>query len=142
MNKQSVRVVFYTLLFGLAVLLSGMSFPASAHAAAARQQHTSIATHAAMANTCPTLSSGSTGTAVITLQNKLNFLYENFSDPRWFLDSPKDFGPFTQDPSHPLQVDGDFGGHTFNAVWDYQSWNGLQVDGVVGPQTWASLGGC
>src|SRR5690348_15351416 len=119
MNKQSGRFVFCALLFGLAVLFSGMSFPAAAHAAAAQQQHVSIATHAAVANTCPTLSRGSNGTAVSTLQKKLNALYENFSDPRWFSNSPNDFGPFTQDPSHPLRVDGDFGGHTFDAVVDY-----------------------
>jgi peptidoglycan hydrolase-like protein with peptidoglycan-binding domain len=79
---------------------------------------------------------------VKALQNRLNYLYRNFSDPLWFDNYPNNFGPYTQDPNKPLAVDGDFGNHTFNAVWDYQWWNGLQVDGVVGPQTWGSLGFC
>lgn len=38
-----------------------------------------------------------------------------------------------------LAEDGDFGPATKNAVQDYQHRHGLQVDGVVGPQTWARL---
>ncbi len=36
-------------------------------------------------------------------------------------------------------VDGDFGGGTLAAVKAFQRSKGLQVDGVVGPDTWAAL---
>ena len=38
------------------------------------------------------------------------------------------------------KVDGIFGGKTKAAVKDYQKAHGLKVDGIVGRQTWASLG--
>lgn len=37
------------------------------------------------------------------------------------------------------EVDGDFGKNTLAAVTEFQSKNGLEVDGVVGQQTWAAL---
>ncbi|MFI6765579.1 peptidoglycan-binding protein [Streptomyces sp. NPDC050355] len=39
----------------------------------------------------------------------------------------------------PLAVDGDFGPRTESWVVYFQDVRGLQVDGVVGPQTWNSL---
>ena len=36
-------------------------------------------------------------------------------------------------------IDGNFGSTTEAAVRDFQSGNGLAVDGVVGPQTWSKL---
>ena len=36
-------------------------------------------------------------------------------------------------------LDGDFGGGTLRAVKAYQRYRGLKVDGIVGPETWASL---
>jgi peptidoglycan hydrolase-like protein with peptidoglycan-binding domain len=38
-----------------------------------------------------------------------------------------------------LDVDGDFGPMTEDAVKEFQSQNGLDVDGIVGPNTWAAL---
>lgn len=40
---------------------------------------------------------------------------------------------------YSLEVDGKFGLRTYSAVRSYQSKNGLSVDGIVGPLTWASL---
>lgn len=37
-------------------------------------------------------------------------------------------------------IDGYYSGKTFKAVQEFQRKNGLKVDGVVGPQTWAALG--
>ena len=39
-----------------------------------------------------------------------------------------------------ITADGDFGPNTNAAVREYQSENGLTVDGIVGQQTWASMG--
>lgn len=39
-----------------------------------------------------------------------------------------------------ITVDGDFGSKTESAVKSYQKKNGLVVDGVVGPKTWAHMG--
>jgi hypothetical protein len=39
----------------------------------------------------------------------------------------------------PLNIDGEFGKLTENAVIDFQKKHGLQVDGVVGRATWAKL---
>jgi uncharacterized protein (TIGR02594 family) len=44
-------------------------------------------------------------------------------------------------PSPNLDTDGDFGPRTENAVRTFQMQNQLQVDGIVGPNTWAKLGG-
>jgi peptidoglycan hydrolase-like protein with peptidoglycan-binding domain len=39
----------------------------------------------------------------------------------------------------PDGIDGYFGTHTQSAVIKYQSDNHIQVDGIVGPQTWATF---
>ena len=142
MHRQFFLLAASLLLVGFAFL----SFAPSTYAATT-QQHSVPVTHANLANSCPPiLSLGSNdngeGFLVGALQNDLNNLYLNYSDTRWFANSPYNFGPYTQDPYHPLLEDGDFGMHTYNAVRDYQAWNGLKVDGIVGPQTWSSLGEC
>lgn len=65
--------------------------------------------------TPPTLRRGSVGDAVLRLQRLLNF--------HEFL----------------IGVDGVFGEQTEHAVRDYQAAHNLDVDGVVGPHTWAML---
>ncbi|WAH36799.1 peptidoglycan-binding protein [Alicyclobacillus dauci] len=64
----------------------------------------------------PTLKSGSTGSAVMTLQRDLNSL--GFSAG---------------------SVDGGFGPKTLSAVKSFQRSRHLQVDGVVGPATWNAI---
>lgn len=63
----------------------------------------------------PVLRKGSNGVYVEVLQKKLN------------------------DAGHNLDVDGDFGKKTLEAVKDYQKVNGLVVDGIVGVKTWEKL---
>ncbi|HSL34485.1 MAG TPA: peptidoglycan-binding domain-containing protein [Candidatus Limnocylindrales bacterium] len=65
----------------------------------------------------PTLRKGSRGPSVVDLQGRLN---DRGADP-------------------PLATDGIFGKLTKAAVISYQSKNGLDPDGVVGPLTWGSL---
>jgi hypothetical protein len=60
---------------------------------------------------------GSTGPAVSRLQDRLREL-----------------------GSDPGATDGDFGPLTEAAVRDFQAKHNLEVDGVVGPQTWGALG--
>jgi murein L,D-transpeptidase YcbB/YkuD len=38
-----------------------------------------------------------------------------------------------------VEADGQFGNDTKNAVLRYQSWNGLEADGEVGPMTWKKM---
>jgi hypothetical protein len=65
----------------------------------------------------PTLRKGSRGPSVVELQERLN----------------------TRGADPPLNTDGIFGKLTKAAVVSYQSQNGLDPDGVVGPLTWGSL---
>jgi peptidoglycan hydrolase-like protein with peptidoglycan-binding domain len=64
----------------------------------------------------PTIKEGSKGEAVKGLQNALN-----------------------TKSSVVLSVDGVFGSRTESAVRQFQSDNGLDVDGIVGPGTWGAL---
>ena len=63
----------------------------------------------------PTVQKGSAGTAVMELQSKLRVLGYN------------------------IVADGDFGSKTLAAVRDFQKKYGLEVDGIVGKNTWAKL---
>lgn len=68
-----------------------------------------------------TVSYGSVGSDVRVLQEKLN---------------KKGFRGLS---SLPLEVDGEFGMNTLFAVRSFQLAKGLEVDGIVGPKTWAKL---
>lgn len=70
------------------------------------------------ASAAPTLRVGARGQAVADLQRRL-----------------------TAAGFDPGGVDGSFGPRTLAAVRAYQAARGLEVDGVVGPQTWGSLRG-
>lgn len=48
---------------------------------------------------------------------------------------------YTDPNGNPLKVDNDFGGNTAYAVGEFQKNNGLEVDKVIGPKTWAKLFG-
>ena len=72
-------------------------------------------TTGALAGTQPMLREGDTGTAVKTLQTRLN---------AW---------------GATLATDGDFGPLTLAAVKAFQAAHHLSVDGIVGPLTWAAL---
>ena len=63
-----------------------------------------------------TIKKGATGDAVKLLQEHLN----------WYMDPD-------------INVDGDFGAKTEQAVEDFQAWWGLTADGIVGPLTWTAL---
>lgn len=67
------------------------------------------------ANDMPLIKKGSEGSAVLQLQKMLNA------------------------KGYKLTEDGDFGSKTEAAVKAYQKANGLEVDGEVGPMTWAAL---
>jgi hypothetical protein len=68
----------------------------------------------------PKLQYLSQGAAVMDVQSKLNSLLPQ---------------------AVPLRIDGIFGDKTLARVKEFQRSRGLTVDGVVGPKTWAALGG-
>lgn len=68
-----------------------------------------------------TVSYGSVGSDVSALQEKLN--KKGFKGQNGL----------------PLEVDGEFGMNTLFAVRAFQLAKGLEVDGIVGPKTWAKL---
>ncbi len=68
----------------------------------------------------PTVKRGATGDAVTLLQT----LLKRYEYP----------------PFDPGAVDGDFGPNTEQAVRHFQTELNLEVDGIVGPDTWAMLG--
>ncbi|MGO3126915.1 MAG: peptidoglycan-binding protein [Luteimonas sp.] len=74
--------------------------------------------HSASASSTPTLERNDRGPAVSDLQTRL---------------AAAGFSPGT--------ADGIFGARTESAVRSYQSSRGIEVDGVVGPNTWAQLNG-
>lgn len=92
----------------------------------ASTEHQSIAQ-----SNCPLLSYGSTDA---NSQGKVSVM-------QWRLRviGHEDLGQFGAGHSG---VDGIFGSVTLHAVKDFQSQNGLEQDGLVGPKTWAALGGC
>jgi peptidoglycan hydrolase-like protein with peptidoglycan-binding domain len=70
-------------------------------------------------NPMPTLKQGSTGEAVRCLQETLTM---------------GAVGLWEQTPDG---VDGDFGANTAASVRAFQTWAGINADGIVGPKTWS-----
>ena len=52
----------------------------------------------------------------------------------------KKWQSFLNSQGYNLSVDGDFGDNTYSATTDWQSKNGLGVDGIVGKNTWEKAG--
>jgi peptidoglycan hydrolase-like protein with peptidoglycan-binding domain len=104
-----------------AVLLAlGLGMATTGTATAAAAAHTAVAKPHDTCNYTtarPTLSQGSSGAAVRQLQCYLNSSLDD------------DF----------LAVDGQFGPQTRAAVLEFQSCDGIGVDGIVGPVTWGGL---
>jgi len=67
----------------------------------------------------PTLSEGSTGAVVRSLQQVLS----NGASGQW--------------NTSPGAIDGSFGPNTKVSVQAFQTWGGVAADGIVGDQTWA-----
>ena len=67
----------------------------------------------------PTLSEGSSGAAVESLQRVLT----NGAPGQWDVT--------------PQGIDGEFGPKTKASVEAFQTWGGVAVDGIVGDQTWS-----
>ena len=114
--KVSSRVIKValsaTLAIGGAVAVVGVSAPSAFAASSANCHFTSAQ---------PELKEGSSGTAVIQVQCELNFAY------------------VAQFHNGNLVEDGKFGAKTLAAVKGFQQCDGLAVDGIVGPKTWAQL---
>jgi peptidoglycan hydrolase-like protein with peptidoglycan-binding domain len=124
LSKHGLRAILALALLAATLAFGAFSFTPSAHAASTPASLKSAAA-------CPsTIQSGSTGSSVKTLQRELNADYNSI-----FIDYPDAF-------NYPLAVDGQFGPQTRDAVIDFQYWTGIGVDGIVGPQTWHTLGNC
>ena len=54
-------------------------------------------------------------------------------------DEVKQLQTWLIDCGYPIQIDGIFGSETQKAVKQFQEYNGLYADGVVGNQTWSVL---
>jgi lysozyme len=122
-RPQALRVSLMLALSALVVLVSA-AFTASTTARASSDANAS-STQAPLAVNCPTsghptISRGSTGTAVRRAQCLLNLSLNPASHT-------------------PLVVDGDFGPKTDAAVRTFQSCDGITRDGIVGPVTWREL---
>jgi putative peptidoglycan binding protein len=112
--------------FMFAILLCSLLIAVFTFSSVATPRAFAATTHAVSAASpfvaCPpTISEGSTGNTVKTLQRDLNAHIIGVT---------------------PLKVDGIFGSQTKNRVESWQDLNGLAVDGIVGPKTWHSLGAC
>lgn len=99
--------------------------PATAAAAAQGSETTRQNTdRLAVAAQCPpTYSRGDQAEMIAALQNTLNSYPYEVTGP-------------------DLVADGIYGPKTEAAVINFQSWYGLQVDGITGPETWGRLGFC
>lgn len=113
----SISTLLLAGLFTAGLLTVGMR-PNTVHAAAAGSYSASVS--------CPgTLQQGSNGTWVQVVQYTLNWMHHNGGVP-----------------STTLATDGSFGPATKAAVEAWQQSMTLTPDGIVGDQTWSSMGFC
>jgi zinc D-Ala-D-Ala carboxypeptidase len=101
----------------IASLLAVAALTLTLGAVAAPNASAQVSSHCSYTSSEPSLSEGSSGTAVKQLQCQLRFSVL----------------------SSNLTPDGDFGPATLADVKKFQSCAHLTVDGIVGPNTWASL---
>ncbi|MGJ7907094.1 peptidoglycan-binding domain-containing protein [Actinopolyspora sp. H202] len=98
--------------------------PATATAAQSSEDSRQGVTRQAAVAACPaTYSRGDNAEMIVALQRALNDYSYEVKGPDLF-------------------VDGAYGPKTEAAVINFQSWYGLQVDGITGPETWGQLGFC
>ena len=79
----------------------------------------------------PQIGVGSDGAYTEQAQCELNYAYA--------YEVPTNFG---NGDYGGLTVDGQFGANTEAATKDFQSFEDLSVDGIIGPKTWAALDSC
>jgi putative chitinase len=113
-DDDNLRAVTQRVNGGLNGLDSRADFLSKAKAALAQQRAEAIDA-AAPDDARPVLHRGENGDAVASLQNRLRTL------------------------GFDLAIDGNFGAATELAVKQFQRQQGLEADGIVGPQTWDLL---
>lgn len=136
MRRHKLLFLLGSMLLLLCTLIfTGASSPqAFAASATVRTTRTAVSPD----TSCPPeIAYGSTGQWVRDLQDSLNTRY--IADQ--FTNYPYNFYPYSE-ANAPLKADGIFGIDTENATKDYQTARGLEVDGIVGPQTWHELSWC
>jgi zinc D-Ala-D-Ala carboxypeptidase len=121
MLKRISRIIVTALVIAAPIVGIAVD-PASA------AQPKAISSYCGYTSSQPTLSEGSSGTAVKQAQCELNWAYA--------YGSSNNYG---NGANGGLTVDGQFGANTLAATRAFQSCAHISVDGVIGPNTWSEL---